>query len=252
MIRRRIASIVLALVVGCDTTANDAADGGAADGPAGVTHGDGSADDGSGPGEAGPEASSGDATLPDAAIVADAGDAGDAGDARVNDAGADARDTGTIVDGSGFFDASGDDAGTCNTIANPAPQVAQVDVATARPAATGGNIIDGTYYKSQDVNYTGAGGSAGLTGYVVRETLLVTNAATGTALLTSVFADNNGTTTERLTMSPTTGGGATILTFVCPAFGPSPTSYNVRVGAAGQVQLDIYISTDRIETFTRQ
>ena len=102
MIRRRIASIVLVLFVGCDTAANDAADGGAADGAAGVTVGDGSAGDGSGPRAAGPEASAGDANLPDAAIVADAGDAGNEGnegDARVNDAGADARDTGTIVDG---------------------------------------------------------------------------------------------------------------------------------------------------------
>jgi hypothetical protein len=125
-------------------------------------------------------------------------------------------------------------------------------VTRTHAATTGGNVIDGMYFKSQDVVYTGAGGSAGATGYTVRESLVISSSSTGTALLTSVFADSNGTTTERLTLSPTTGTGATTLTFVCPAFGPSITFYNVRIGDVGQDLLDIYILTDRIETFTRQ
>ncbi len=194
----------------------------------------------------------------DSSVDVAAGDSGknDAGndgaaEAAADGAPGDANGFDVVVDGSGFFDAAGD-GGACNTLVNGGAQVQQIDVASARPAATGGNIVDGTYFKTADVVYTGPGGGTGLTGYVVRETLLVTNSSTGTALLTSTFTDTSGTTTERITMTPTSGTGATTLTFVCPAYGPSPTFFNVRTGDAGQIELDIFITTDRIETFVRQ
>lgn len=181
------------------------------------------------------------------------GDAADGGapDGAGVDAASDTRGDDVVVDSAGFFDSAGDDGGVCNTLANPAPLVQQVNVATARPAGTGGSLVDGTYFKSADVIYTGPGGNSGLTGYTVRETLVVTNSSTGTALLTSTFVDTV-TTTERLTMSPTVSAGPTTLVFVCPAYGPSATFFNMRVGDAGETLLDIAISTDRIETFTRQ
>lgn len=216
----------------------------------------------------GGDAAGGDATLAaptgdgatEGAVGTDSGDA--AGTDTGTDGGADAPSDGAVdapadtngedvvVDGADFLDAA--EGGACNTLTNGAPQVQQVDVAAPRPAATGGSLVDGTYFKSADVVYTGSGGATGLTGYVVRETLAITNSSTGTALLTSTFIDGSGTTTERITVSPTTSGGATTLTFVCPAFGPSATFFNTRTGDAGQIELDIYISTDRIETFTRQ
>jgi hypothetical protein len=121
----------------------------------------------------------------------------------------------------GFLDVAGD-GGTCNSLANPGQHVEQVDIGTARPAPTGGTMVDGAYVKTRDVIYTGPGGATGATGYFVREALTIVNSGTGQALAESTFTDNAGTTTERLTFSPTTGGGATTLTFVCPGYGPIP------------------------------
>jgi hypothetical protein len=144
------------------------------------------------------------------------------------------------------------DSGLCNNVANTAPSVAQMDVASARPAGTGGTILDGTYFKTGDAVYTGPGGASGSTGLGYRETLVVENASSGTALLSSVFVDSQtqAVTTERLTLTPRGAGSATLV-FVCPAYGPQDVEYSVRV-AGGVVELDISIGTDRIETFTRQ
>ncbi len=212
---------------------------------------DGAGNDAAGGDGAGGDGAGGDGAGSDSATDADAGTKDAATDGGA-DAPADANGFDVVVDGAGFLDGAGDDGGLCTTLANGAPQVQQVDVAAARPVATGGSFVDGTYFKTSDKVYTGAGGATGPTGYTVRETIAITNSSTGTALLLSTFIDNGGTTTERITVSPTTSGGAITLTFVCPAFGPSSTSFNTRTGDAGQIELDIYLSTDRIETFTRQ
>ena len=245
------AFVLAGVVAGCDSAsdAGSSGDGGAdgtLDGPLGT---DGAGSDGA--------IGSDGATLGDGASGSDADGTHDGAVDATSDASADASvdalGIDVVVDSAGFLDSAPDDAGACNTLVNGATQVQQIDIATARPAATGGSIVDGLYFKTSDTVYTGVGGGTGPTGYFVRETLTITNASTGTALLTSTFLVNGvDNTTERITMSPTTSTGATTLIFVCPAYGPSPTFYNVRTGDAGQLELDIYISTDRIETFTRQ
>jgi hypothetical protein len=249
---RRLAAIAMAVVAalaGCDSSTDTGAAPGGDGGPDATLDAPPGSDGAGGSGDGATDgASPGDADLtkdgaPDATV-----DGSGAADASIDAIGAD-----VVVDGAGFLDAAGDDGGACNTLANPAPLVQQVDIATARPAATGGSLVDGMYLKSADAIYTGPGGATGLTGYTVHEALLITNSSTGTALLTSTFIDNAGTTTtERLTVSPTTSSGAMTLTFVCPPYGPSPTFFNMRTGDAGEIVLDIFISTDRIETFTRQ
>jgi hypothetical protein len=181
-----------------------------------------------------------DGALPgtDAAMDA-AGDAGPTDGGADTGAPSDAADDGAPLDG-----------GECTNITNVGALISQMDVATNRPAGSGGTLVDGTYTKSADTIYTGPGGATGMTGYQTRETLVVSNSASGTSSLLSVQDPvGSSTITERLTFQPT-GGGMGILDFVCPSYGPSTVGYSVRNGAT--VQLDIFIGNDRIETFTKQ
>ena len=93
------------------------------------------------------------------------------------------------------------DAGPCNTIADVGTDVAQVGVAEAAPAATGGTIVDGTYVVTSAVVYTGAGGLTGPSGSIVHATSVNTGGAyeyvdTGTnASVTSGMYQTSGTNT---------------------------------------------------------
>ncbi len=236
---------------GNDGSLSDAADGGdAAKADAADAAGDASKADASdgASSDAGSDAASGDAASGDAApgdaapgdAASDA--AGDAGSS--SDAGADAVALDSGDDGAPF------DGGSCTTLPNTATVILQLDVATDRPVAVGGTIVDGLYFKNRDTIYTGPGGATGATGNVLKETLSVANAASGLATLNSIQTrPGEADITERLTFQPISGGTGT-LTFLCPSNGPITTQYSVRVGVT--TELDIYIDPDRIETFQLQ
>ncbi|MGH7435781.1 MAG: hypothetical protein ACRENE_08905 [Polyangiaceae bacterium] len=58
-------------------------------------------------------------------------------------------------------DAGDDGSAICTTLANPAPLVTIVQVASAPPAFQGGTVVDGTYALTSEAIYTGAGGATG-------------------------------------------------------------------------------------------
>lgn len=56
------------------------------------------------------------------------------------------------------------DGGDCNTLTLDAPPVSVMNVATDPPVGAGGTIVDGFYWKTAAVNYTGPDGSSGPAG----------------------------------------------------------------------------------------
>jgi hypothetical protein len=235
-------------VAGCDGASSDRTSG---DG--------GGAFDGAGAGT--------DSTVSDAATEGATGDepGGDApGDgASAGDGGADGGSAidaylppDFTFDAAGFFDVADYDGGPCNALPNVASPIEQTYTIAQRPDPTGGVWADGVYVKVSDVLY-GRSGDGG-TGLLIRETLAVEGSNTGTALLLSTFENNSGdggafvTTTERLTWNPTSSDGGGTLEFICPPYGPSVAGTNVRDFGDGGIELDIYISTDRIETFAKR
>ena len=63
--------------------------------------------------------------------------------------------------------------GECNSLTNAAPVVDNMFVAADMPAATGGEVVDGTYWKTAVTHYTGSGGKSGPTGTREQTTLLL-------------------------------------------------------------------------------
>ena len=237
-----------ALLAGCGT---------AADRMVGGLDGGG----GAAPSDAMPQNSLDSGATDDASAAGDSGEVRDASAEGSRDGSADAADA--PLDGArdaasdvAILDSGDDgaplDGGACTALPNTAPIISAMNVATARPAGTGGTVVDGVYFKTKHSKYTGIGGAAGPAGFTVRETLSVANAASGAASLQSIQSFvAMPDVTERLTLQPL-GGGTIALTFICPDYGrisPDP-EYSVRVGAT--TELDISVGLDTIETFTKQ
>jgi hypothetical protein len=111
----------------------------------------------------------------------DGGDAGDGGGSLGDLTGADLpADLG-----------GGTDPGpvcTANDVVNTAPVVPYIAVFGDPPAAGGGALADGRYHLTDALVYTGITGLVGPTGVVVSDTLVVSFAGTGTALVHEVTA----------------------------------------------------------------
>src|SRR4029077_14547108 len=73
-----------------------------------------------------------------------------------------------------------------------APAIQEIQVATAPPAALGGTVVDGTYYLSESIIYTGPGGASGPSGNSIRDTVVIANTASGVATAEEVTSYNGG------------------------------------------------------------
>jgi hypothetical protein len=65
------------------------------------------------------------------------------------------------------------DSGDCNTLTLDAPPVAVMNVATDPPMGAGGTILDGLYWKTAAVNYTGPDGASGPDGTMQQSVLRI-------------------------------------------------------------------------------
>lgn len=92
-------------------------------------------------------------------------DAGAAGDARPADDASASSDALPSPDASQGQDGGAPDSTTqsCNTLGVPA-NAQQESIASDAPAATGGNVGDGTYDLVNAIHYTGVGGTSGMMG----------------------------------------------------------------------------------------
>jgi hypothetical protein len=91
---------------------------------------------------------------------------------------------------------------TNNDIVNTAPVVAYFAVFGEPPAAGGGTLVDGRYHLTEALVYTGITGLIGPTGATVSDTIVISFATTGTALVHEV-TDGPTETRQTFTMQPT-------------------------------------------------
>jgi hypothetical protein len=137
-------------------------------------------------------------------------------------------------------------AGSCNTIAHSGSNIAITQVAEATPTAAGGTLVDGTYVLTARQIYTGVGGATGPTGEMRRQTLVISNAASGTATVHSIQSRNGGADSrETLTAMPS--GTTFAMTRVCP---PPSASGAFMYTATGSTLLTI--DNNRVDTWMRQ
>jgi hypothetical protein len=144
-------------------------------------------------------------------------------------------------------DGGGDDGSAiCNTLANSAPAVTLLQVASDPPAFQGGTVVDGTYTLTSETIYTGDGGATG---------------AMGTASITIQFksgtiqvAKDTNPPTSTYSFGPT--GTTYLATARCPAqlgniagsYTATATTFVASLGAPGNdggPPLDV-------DTFTKQ
>jgi hypothetical protein len=99
----------------------------------------------------------------------------------------------------------------CNALVNAAPLVDPAYVASGVPAATGGTILDGTYFATANRVYTGVGGTAGPAGGPVKNTYSIQSGLLNSVTWhTGLTADVRGTgflsvSGNQLTLTPTCG-----------------------------------------------
>ncbi len=123
-----------------------------------------------------------------------------------------ATGTGGIAGASG---SAGSSAGGCNSVVNSAPVVGEFQATANPPVPLGGTIVDGTYYLSESISYTGPNGASGPTGMTIQDTLVITNAASGIATVEEVTS-SNAAPDERTSFTFTPVGTMATAAVTCP------------------------------------
>ena len=142
-------------------------------------------------------------------------------------------------------DAASDAAPSCNALANAAPIVSVEQGASDPPAPQGGTVVDGTYWLTAAVVYTGPSGPTGMTG-TAQTTLLVQG---GTVQMAT-----SGTPATR-TVTFTTSGTDLDSVDTCPDTDSRSSGYTA---TASTLVVELDAGTDDagartlVETFTKQ
>lgn len=108
-----------------------------------------------------------------------------------------------------------DAATECNGLTNSGPLVVANQVAEDAPAPLGGTIVDGTYYLTASIVYTGPGGATGPIGSGGAETHVYRSGE-----LRLVVTDGEGTRSAMLLYL--TNGNEITFVFECPDLAPPP------------------------------
>lgn len=144
----------------------------------------------------------------------------------------------------------GADAGpvcTGNDVVNTAPVVAVIALPGDPPAPGGGALVDGRYYLTEALVYTGITGLIGPTGVVVSHTIVISFADTGTALLHEVTA---GLPETRQTFTAQWVGTTLDLRPGCPRASGAPSVLYPHTAGGGLLSIQRDATT--VTTYTRQ
>jgi hypothetical protein len=96
-------------------------------------------------------------------------------DAGTDDAASPTKDAGSQADtGAADADTDADGGGACNTLVNGAAESTSSTIASAAPTATGGTIVDGTYFQTEFNVYDPSGTPSGPTPSGLKVTLKIT------------------------------------------------------------------------------
>lgn len=120
--------------------------------------------------------------------------------------------SGTSSSSDGGSRSDGGDGGSCTSLDNIGVAVNQSAVPSDAPVLGGGTISEGLYRLTESSIYTGlAGGQAGLTGVILRETLLLSGGAF------ELVSERNGTAQPRVSGNYAVTAGQLSLQVTCPA-----------------------------------
>lgn len=168
-----------------------------------------------------------------------------------------ASDGGSSSGGSSGTTSSGGSSGTAGDSGTVAPQcqnvpregstVAEVSIAAAPPAATGGSISAGKYYLTTWEAYTGAGGVAGPTGETRKATLVVS--ANMLQLAATDVAD--GDELPVVASSYTKQGTSLDTEEICPLAG-RPLTRGYTASSTELILLETFGATTRRFVYTKQ
>ena len=158
--------------------------------------------------------------------------------------------TGGVQGGTGGSSGTGGATAPCNDLVNSAPVVTAMRLAQDSPIApAGGDFVEGTYFLTSTIYYTGPGGSTIPPGYTAKVTAVIARGATaGTFDYQDVQSINGAAATRdhlRVVPNGTSFEGA----HLCPTTG-TLGGFQYTVTATGFILYSIVLGT--VDTYTRQ
>jgi hypothetical protein len=159
------------------------------------------------------------------------------------------RGTGGVQGGTGGSNGTGGAVAPCNDLPNTAPVVTAMRLAQDPPIApAGGDFVEGTYFQTSTIYYTGPGGSTVPPGYTAKVTAVISRGATaGTFNYQDVESINAAVTRDTLLVVP--NGTAFAGTHLCPTTG-TLGGFQYTVTATGFILYSIVLGT--VDTYARQ
>jgi hypothetical protein len=158
------------------------------------------------------------------------------------------------VSGSGGASIARGTGGTtapCNTLVNSAPVVVSARVAQDPPTPTGGTLIEGTYFLTSCIDYSGPGGWTVQPGFTIQATYVLTSSSTPGAfdlqLVSKAVAATSGFD-DRYTLHIVPSGTSFRLDKVCPT---QESGETVRYSVTDSGFM-IFTAMLGVETFERQ
>jgi hypothetical protein len=114
----------------------------------------------------------------------------------------------------------------CSSICNGATPIPEVEVSGSPPAGTGGTILDGTYFLTSRIQYSGTdGGTDGGTPYTVQETLVLSTS--GGITIAQDIQNSNGQPDQTITATFVPSDPSVYLMEVCPNAAQKTLTYTV-------------------------
>ena len=167
-----------------------------------------------------------------------------------NVSGTGGRGTGGVQGGTGGSSGTGGAAAPCNDLPNSAPVVTAMRLAQDSPIApAGGDFVEGTYFLTSTIYYTGPGGSTVPPGYTAKVTAVISRGATAGTFDYQDVDSISGAAATRDTLRVVPNGTSFEGAHLCPTTG-ALGGFQYTVTATGFILYSTVLGT--VDTFTRQ